>query len=287
LNKIQGEVIMKNKFFIAILTLVLISTLVGCGGGEPSESTEEPNQEQDINPTEDQEEINEEEEPEEEEPEEESEEPINQETSIDSSLEGIDLLNSISDDRPDTMIMKMEMSSYGMTTVSTSYYDGDNTRTETVVEGMGKSVLIYNTDEEMMYSYVEGEGEGMRIIGADKGYAEEAGLTIDLTTKFSGIAEDVAGVNIVRVEKLGQEEVIYIETTEVDEEMGDMLVKMWYSVKYNIPLKYEIYMGQNLLMTLEAVEIEKDVKIDKNMFVAPSDINFQDVDMDAMMEMME
>ena len=279
---------MENKFFIFILTLVLVFTLVGCGGDEPLESTEEPNQEQDIDPTEDQEEINNEEDSEEindeEEPEGESEEPINQETSIDSSLEGIDLLNSISADRPKTMKMKMDMSSYGMSTGTTSYYDGDNTRTETVVEGMGKSVLIYNADEEVMYNYVEGEAEGIRIIGAEKESAEEAGLIMDLTTKFSNIEDDVSGVNVVRVEKLDEEEVVYIETSESDEEMGDITVKMWYSPKYNIPLKYEIYMGQETLMSLEVVEIEKNIKVDKNMFEAPADVNFQDVDMSQMME---
>ncbi len=266
---------MKNKFLILILALIVALTVLGCSGEKAMENTETTNSQQDADQTMDVEETNNE------------EAEASNEAAIDSSLEGIELFSSISGDRPKTMKIKMDMTSWGTTTSSTSYYDGDNTRTETVVEEIGKSVLIYNADEEIMYNYVEGSGEGIKIIGADIESAEEAGLTMDMSTKFSAISQELSDDVIARVEKLDQEEVVYIEITESDEEVGDMLVKMWYSVKYKVPLKYEIIMGEQPLILLEVVEIEKDISIDKNMFIAPSDINFEDVDMDAMMGLIE
>jgi outer membrane lipoprotein-sorting protein len=267
----------KNKFFIIILVLILISALVGCSTEKPVENIVGTNSQQNTETAVENEKPNTEEIK--------LEEPIVQETTIDSSLEGIDLLNSISGEKPKKMKIKMDMSTMAMTTSSTVYYDDNNSRTESAVEGMGKNVLIYNADEEVMYSYVEGTGEGVRISGADVESVEEAGLMMDMSTKFSALTEEVSDDFIARLEKLGEEEVVYIETTEEDEEMGDILVKMWYSVKYNLPLKYEVIMGQQPLMSLNVVEIEKDIKIEKDMFVAPSDVNFRDVDMDAMIEM--
>ena len=269
LNKKGGRK-MKNKFFIIILAMILAFTVVGCSKEEPIAEVEETNMQQDDGQKMDVEEPKKEEEPE--------------EVPMDSSLEGMELFSSISGDRPKTMKMKMDTTSWGSTTSSTSYYDNDNTRTETVVEGLGTSVLIYNADEETMYNYVEGSGEGIRIVGADIESAEEAGLTMDMSTKFSGIAEEVSDDIVARVEKLGQEDVVYIETTESDEEMGDVLVKMWYSSVYNVPLKYEIIMNDQTLMLLEVVEIEKDINIDKSLFTAPTDVNFEDVDINAMMD---
>ena len=63
-----------------------------------------------------------------------------------------------------------------------------------------------------------------------------------------------------------------------------MLVKMWYSVKYNVPLKYEVFMNEQSFMVLEVVEIEKDINIDEKLFEVPSDITFQEVDINSMMD---
>lgn len=269
---------MKNKFLLIALVLIMIFTITGCSAEKPVENVEEVNSQQNAETAVETEKPNTEEV--------EVEEPIVKETIIDSSLEGIELLKSISGERPKKMKMIMDMTTMGMTTSSTLYYDGNNSRTESLVEGVGTSVQIYNADKEEMYNYVEGTGEGIRVSGMDVKSFEEAGSIMDLDVKFSELKEEAPDNFIARVEKLDAEEVVYLEATESDEEMGDVLVKMWYSVKYNIPLKYEVAMGQQQLMSLSVVEIEKDIKIDENMFVAPSDVIFQDVDIDAMMEMM-
>lgn len=246
---------MKKKFFVVALVLILILTAVGC-------STEKPDAEGEPDGA----------------------VVSEQDTEIDSSLEGAALLNSLSGERPKTMSMKMTMTSFNMTTVSTIYYDGDNTRTETVIPEYGTSVLAYNADEKMMYSYVEGSGQGIRIIGADIASAEEAGLMMDLNTKFSEMTVGASDDMIARVEEVDGDKVVYIETTEFVEEMGEITVKMWYSPKYKLPLKYEIFTGQSPLMTMIVSDMKSGIKIDKNMFAAPSGMNFEDVNMDALME---
>lgn len=274
--------IMKNKICIIALTFIMTLGLVACGADDTSKDEDE-NQTQEIS-----ENVEDEEQKEEVEETEEQEEVS--EEDFDDSLEGLDLLKSISGNRPDTVIMKMEMATYGMTTSMTSYYDGGNTRTETVIEGLGTSVSIYNEDDEAMYSYTEiGESKenGIRITGVDMEEAEESGLMVDFNSEFTEISKEVSDEMTVRVEDLDGEEVVYIETTEADEDMGDVLVKMWYSVKYNVPLKYEVISGEQTLILVKVVEIEKDIKIDKSMFEAPTDLDFQDVNLEDMMEMME
>ena len=190
---------MKNKYFIIILALILALTLIGCSKEEPVEKVEESNIQQDVEEKIDEEEKNSEEK--------------SEEVSIDDSLEGIELVSSLSGEKPKTMIMKMNTTSLGSNTSSTSYYDNDNTRTETVVEGLGTSVLIYIKNEEVAYNYVEGSGEGIKIVGANIEAVEEAGLITNMSTDFSGFSEEVSGDIIARMEKLGDEEVVYIETT--------------------------------------------------------------------------
>lgn len=269
---------MKNKIIISILVLIFTAMFAGCSGEGSKEVSQEGTGEVSGDESKDlvaqdpvtQDLV--------------AQESVAQDPIIDTSLEGIDLLQSISGDRPKNMKLKMDMTSYGMTTVSTIFYNGKNTRTETVTEGLGTSVLIYNANEEVMYSYVEGAGTGIRIVNADIQSAEDAGLMMDMSTKFLGLSEEISDSVIARVEKLDQEEVVYIETTQSDGEMGDVLVKMWYSIEYNMPLKYEIFMGQTPLMSLKVVEIEKDIKANISMFTVPSDINFEDINMEAMIE---
>ncbi len=49
-----------------------------------------------------------------------------------------------------------------------------------------------------------------------------------LATLVDGGSEDIT-TSIEYIEELGGEEVIYIEATQSDDEVGEILVKMWYS----------------------------------------------------------
>lgn len=79
------------------------------------------------------------------------------------------------------------------------------------------------------------------------------------------------------------EEVIYIETTQADDDMGEMLVKMWYSEKYATPLKYEVYVGESLMTELKVTKIHDNVNFNDDTFMPPADIDFQEVNMDTVM----
>ncbi len=203
---------------------------------------------------------------------------------INENLEGIDLINSMDNKRPEKLMIKSEMTSYGTTTKVATYYNGDMTRTEMDVPGMAKSISIFLPNESVIYSYVYGETEGVKMIGANTTYAEEMGLMVDNSDFLTEVVEESSRDVIARVEKLEGEEVIYIEATETDEEIGDVLVKMWYSKKYGTPLKYEVAIGEKTMMQLNVTEISDNVNIDESLFVPPSDVNFEEMSMEKMME---
>lgn len=203
---------------------------------------------------------------------------------LDKNLEGIDLVHSIDSKRPEKLVIKSEMTSYGTTTEMATYYSGDKMRTEVDVPGMSKSILIYLPDDNVMYSYVYGETEGIKMIGANTTYAEEMGLMIDNDNFLAEVVDESSKDMIARVDNLDGEEVIYIEATEADEEIGDVLVKMWYSNKYATPLKYEVIMGENTMMQLHVTEISDHANTDASLFTPPSDVNFEEMSMEKMME---
>lgn len=269
---------MKTKLLIVLMILTLMVSIVGCSSEEPTKSTDDINETTNVEETEVNEDVDT------------DEENKTVETDIkplDTSLEGIDLINSLSSEKPKSMMIKTEVTAFGMATISTAYYDGENFRTETDVQGLGTTVLISNAKDGAMYSYTEGQSQGVKIIDADTDFAEEMGLMMDMGSKFSAIIDASSEDIIARVEKLDGEEVIYIEATEADEEMGEVDVFMWYSTKYCTPLKYEIVLGEQPMLTLKVVEIEKNINIDKDMFYPPSDVAFEDVDMDSMFDMMD
>ncbi|WP_304509912.1 hypothetical protein [Anaerotignum sp.] len=203
---------------------------------------------------------------------------------IDKDLEGIDLVHSIAYKKPEKLMIKSEMTASGLTTKMTTYYDGDKTRTEVESPNLPQSVLISLPSEGVMYTYVSGQSDGFKMVGADNTYAEEMGLMVDDSELLTEIVDESSDDIIARVETLDGEEVIYIETSEADEEMGNVLVKMWYSNKYGTPLKYEVIMNETTMMELKVTEINDKEKIDDSLFVPPSDVNFQEVNMEQMVE---
>lgn len=121
---------------------------------------------------------------------------------LDSSLEGIALLNALSTGRPTSMKMVMETNAFGSKIISTMYYEGDNSRTETVIEGIGTNVVINNAADKVMYNYVEGSGQGVKIVDANSEAAEEAGLMMDMSAKLAEITDASSEDIIARVETL-------------------------------------------------------------------------------------
>ncbi len=199
-------------------------------------------------------------------------------------LDGEELIQSLTNNRPEKMMIKSEMTSFGMTMTTTTYYDGENSRTESDIPDLGKSILIYLADEGVMYQYVYGDAEGVKMTGANQDYASEMGLMTD-TSLFAEILDQGSPDMTAKRDTLDGEEVIYIEATQSDEDTGEALVKMWYSEKYATPLKYEVIIGETVVASMHTTKITDNVSIDESLFLAPEDVNFQEVDMEAMMEM--
>ena len=109
------------------------------------------------------------------------------------------------------------------------------------------------------------------------------GHRIDNTDLLAALVEGSSEALSARVEMLNGEEVVYIEATESDDELGEVFVQMWYSAKYNTPLKYEVNIGDKTMMELIVTHVEKDVTLDKSLFLPPDTVNFQEVDAKAMM----
>lgn len=250
----------KNKILAFICITLMTLSISACGGNEkPVEQSAQQESNTDIQET-----------------------AVNE--GIDKNLEGLDLVRSIAYKKPEKLMMKSEMTASGMTTKMTTYYDGDKTRTEVESPNLPTSILISLPSEGVMYTYVSGQTDGFKMVGADNTYAEEMGLMVDDSELLTEIVDESSEDIIARVETLDGEEVIYIETTEADEEMGNVLVKMWYSNKYGTPLKYEVIMNETTMMELNVTEISDKEKIEDSLFVPPSDVNFQEVNMEQMME---
>lgn len=268
---------MRNKIFVLLMVLSLSVTLMACGEKESQEPqvSNETNAEA-VVPKDQVEPV------EKTQAEEKTDtEDANKEESSDEK-NGVDLFQSMKTQRPEKLRIVSEMTAYNMTTTMTTYYDGDKSRTEIDIPDMPKSILISIPDEQIVYQYVYGESTGMKITGVDKEGAEEMGLMMDtslLTALTDGASDDITA----KAEKLDGEEVIYIEATQADEDMGEMLVKMWYSEKYAIPLKYEVYVGEALMTKLNVIKIHDKVNYNADTFMPPEDVDFQEINMDTMM----
>lgn len=217
---------------------------------------------------------------------------VTEEASVEESTQGsggseetdeVDLLATMVVDRPQTMKMVSEMTAFGSTTVMTTYYDGDKSRTEVDIPGMAKSILIHIPSREVMYQYVYGETTGVKITGADTGSAEEMGMMMD-TSMLAAITDGSSKDVSAKIDYLDGEEVIYIEATQSDEDMGEMLVKMWYSQRYAAPLKYEIYVEDTMMMAMNVTQISDNVNFHGELFMPPEDISFEEIDMETLMK---
>lgn len=268
---------MRNKGLIGLIILCLVLALAACG--------QEPKVSDDTASTEvEKEKIAEEELVEARSSTSESVTEIaNNQDVVDETLENVALVKSLSNQRPNKLLIESEMTAFNMTTKMKTYYNGKNSRTEIDVPDMAKSILIHLADEEVMYQYVYGQATGVKMTGANSDYAEEMGLMMD-TSMLAEITNASSKDITAKVDMLGDEKVVYIEATQSDEDMGEVLVKMWYSEKYATPLRYEIIVGETTMAHLEVTKITDSVSIDESIFTPPSDVTFEELAMETLME---
>lgn len=181
------------------------------------------------------------------------------------------------------LTVESEIVSFNMTTKMKTYYKDSNSRTEISITGMPSSILIHLADKEEMYYYSEDKSEGVKMTGAKSTYAQEMGLMMD-TTMIEEIKKRAPEDMITRDEDLDGEKVLYFEFKETDEEVGEMQVKMWYSEKYLLPMKYEIIVGESALVSMKVTSISDNEKVDSSLFEIPQNVTFEEMDMKEMME---
>ncbi|WP_206459110.1 hypothetical protein [Anaerovorax sp. IOR16] len=197
---------------------------------------------------------------------------------IDASLEGMELLATIQYNPPKNMVTETEMVGAGFSSNATTYYNGENSRIETLTSDMGKQITIYNAQKGETYQYTEGEKTGILMAdGEDSEDMEGADVP-----SFKDLVDESSENVVARVEKLDGEDVIYIETTQSEEGMGDVIVQMWYSAKYCIPLKYEMIMNGQVMTSFVVKNVKTDVKMQDDLFIPPSDIEFMNYDVDVL-----
>ena len=202
---------------------------------------------------------------------------------LDKALSGFDLIQSITVGKSTGLKVSSTTVSYGATTQLTTYYNDPLIRTEVEMADYGKTVTIINSEDETVSFYTEGEADATKLIGADAMIAEEMGLSMDLSYVFEELkASNNEGIE-ARVDTLDGREVVYIESNENDEEVGEILVKMWYSVDYAIPLKYEIYLNESDLLSMNVTAIEENYSMDESLFVIPEEYNVNEVDASVML----
>lgn len=196
-------------------------------------------------------------------------------------LTGFELLKSLDFNPPKNYMFQSELKmSESMSSKSTTYIKGNSMRVESEGDILpGKTIMIYNAKEGITYQYTEGTNIGVMM--ADGEDDEDAMMDMDtsvpnLKDLFEELGEDV----VARMETLDGEEVIYIEAVELDEEMGNVDVYMWYSTKYFTPLKYEMKTNEKLVLQSKVTKIEANIDIDDAMFEKPANVQFQDFNLD-------
>jgi hypothetical protein len=272
---------MKKILIISIAVLMLAIGLTACS--ENLKTTQELNQTEDAQndaQTSDTEPINDTEELKE--ADEEVADKVDEEvSSVDKNLTGFALLESIKFNAPKEFVMTTETTMPdGSIAIATTYTKGTSTRMETKSAMFdGKMIMIYNADEGATYQYTEGETTGILMLDGE----EQMDMDMDMSAPTLKDLVDASSEDITaKMDMLDGEEVIYIEATEADEDMGEGNVYMWYSVKYSVPLKYEFYLNDQLVASAAVTHIDAKEKLDDALFQKPEGVEFQEFSFDNM-----
>ncbi|PID82314.1 MAG: hypothetical protein CSB16_01755 [Clostridiales bacterium] len=252
-----------KKNLALLLILVLIIFTVSCSSDD--EKKEETKEETKTEQVEDKEESKEKEEKKEEKKEEETKtEEVKKEETGEKDLS---LLNSLNFERPDSISYKATIKIMGMSETKMSMYImGENYRLENEMEGK-VNVIIYNDDEGMSYSYVEGENVGFKYPSQDNAAFETPEPEID-------VEQDEDFYDVLKRDKLDGKDVIYGEFSESDSE-GTFTTKMWMSEEYQMPLKVQIVNEAGEVfseMNYTDIVVNTDLS-DK--FIPPSNVSFE------------
>lgn len=201
---------------------------------------------------------------------------------IDKSLTGADLLNSISITMPNSYMVKYEVEVAGMSSDVITYVKGESMRMEATVSiANTTATTIYNASEGATYQYTDGSSVGTVIYDEEDSESTDA-ENIDNEqnlANFSDITAALGEDTIARIEELDGQEVVYIETSGLTED-DSSLAKMWFSTETGIPLKTEISLNGEVMMTQKVTDYDPNKQIDDSMFTPPDNITFSEYSLD-------
>ena len=203
--------------------------------------------------------------------------------------EAVDLLSALQPRQFDTLVVETEISGpEGFMSKSIVYQKGDNTRTEMEMPDGQKQIMILQAKEGVTYQYAEGTKQGMKIVHGDaetmmaNAQEMESNLEIpDLRELENQMQENM----VVRKEELNGEKAIYIEFNEINENVDNAVVKMWYSEEYAYPIRYEFFVNGELMMRSDVTKLEVDIDLDDALFMPPNDVEFMEINMEGGFEM--
>jgi hypothetical protein len=263
---------MKRRLFVFVLLVLLCFT--GCSSGTPE--TEEP-----AAVVEEAVAAEPEAEPE---PEEAAEEMEKAEVE-----EPFDLLNFLQPRQFDTLVVETEISGIeGLMTKSIVYQKGENTRTEMEMPGGQKQIMILQAEEGVTYQYAEGSMQGMKIVHGNLDAVMDRDRVMGGKMEkpdFMDVRNRMDEHMVVRKEELNGEKAIYIEFNEINEDVENAVVKMWYSEEYAYPIRYELFVNDELMMRSDVTKLEVDIDLEDSLFMPPEGVEFMEVNMEGGFEM--
>jgi hypothetical protein len=245
-----------KKILVVLLVLMMVSNVFGCSKpAENTTATTAPQTSEKENPTT-------------------VENTQETEAQSEKSLEGNELLRSITYEMPKSFVMETRVTIDGMTSTMITYSKGDSQRMESESYDGIKGITVYNAEEGITYMYNEGDLFG--FMSDDDIYEDE-----------DSEAEDWEGSTLE--ELLGDQQVFDAKEVTIDGnkaiyiEMQDNydgikhISRFWYAYEYPILYKYEIEENGKIIMTGETIRFEVNVPLEDALFEKPKDIEFQDM----------
>lgn len=196
----------------------------------------------------------------------------------DNELIGQELVDSVQLQMPNQLMIRSVFSIEGYgDNITTTYYLGRFEKTE-IETPEGKEYIIYNPNEKMTYQYADYTNEGLKFKDEIDYYGTEINseIVVDLSF-FIGETEELS---LAERTTWKNYEVIYIETKDENLEGEQYTNKTWISTQYAYPLKGESYLNDELLYTMEIIEITDQPNINEDFFLPPEHINFEEFHFD-------
>jgi len=136
-------------------------------------------------------------------------------------------------------------------------------RMESQIEGLPKSIILFNVAEGIIYNIDENSKQVIMIKSPE--------LFVDPTASIDMMLEEAAlpeGMELDKVDYKGKNALLLSITVK------DVITKIWYDEDKGVPLAYELLLGEELILT----EFEYDFsKVPQDLFELPSDYPILDM----------